>query len=451
MTGEIVGILSSLDPNKFEDFIISNVLPKLGFSHIVRTGGPNDKGCDALAVKNEVYASYKYCIQMKRYNRSTRVGISDVREVLDGIDVYKCDRGLIITTSNFSPEAIHRARSKNVELIDGSTLENIILNYGINVPLVPLETKEHIEMHTKEEESYTSKVKDDGIYFPISITEALNRAKNKIAYLGEPKLSSITITAKRLYIFSIKASFKVYGKGRRSLSLKKAITLDGKEFSPDSIILEKSTVGKIKYVTNREEFLKIKEEVKQKVIAELPSVAEDIRIKEEKVKKCWIASSIEFTFDIGYTKARVTIGDKEEFVVEPLTLEQVRKLTNAEKIEKIPSGWKCYRTDDKYEYEIILNEVGIVKGKTRRIKKCIALQLIKGLGNILDVKESVEDYLISLDDGKEVKECHVKDVNDVTCKAIGIGSIRYCRERFYKLHVRSTYVLRLITAGKSSW
>jgi len=202
---------------------------------------------------------------------------------------------------------------------------------------------------------------------------------------------------------------------------------------------------------NREEFLKIKEEVKQKVIAELPSGAEDIRIKEEKVKKCWIASSIEFTFDIGYTKARVTIGDKEEFVVEPLTLEQVRKLTNAEKIEKIPSGWKCYRTDDKYEYEIILNEVGIVKGKTRRIKKCIALQLIKGLGNILDVKESVEDYLISLDDGKEVKECHVKDVNDVTCKAIGIGSIRYCRERFYKLHVRSTYVLRLITAGKSSW
>jgi ribosome-binding factor A len=72
------------------------------------------------------------------------------------------------------------------------------------------------------------------------------------------------------------------------------------------------------------------EEVKQKVIAELPSGAEDIRIKEEKVKKCWIASSIEFTFDIGYTKARVTIGDKEEFVVEPLTLEQVRKLTNAE-------------------------------------------------------------------------------------------------------------------------
>jgi hypothetical protein len=140
-------------------------------------------------------------------------------------------------------------------------------------------------------------------------------------------LSSITITAKRLYIFSIKASFKVYGKGRRSLSLKKAITLDGKEFSPDSIILEKSTVGKIKYVTNREEFLKIKEEVKQKVIAELPSDAEDIRIKEEKVKKCWIALSIEFTFDIGYTKARVTIGDKEEFVVEPLTLEQVRKLT----------------------------------------------------------------------------------------------------------------------------
>ncbi|WP_342764595.1 restriction endonuclease [Acidianus ambivalens] len=401
--------------------MISNVLPKLGFSHVVRTGGPNDKGCDALAVKDEDYAFYKYCIQIKRYESTRRVGVDDLREVLDGIDVYKCDKGLIITTSGFSPEVIVRAKSKNVELIDGIALENIIQKYGISVPLIPAE--EHVKVHKKEEgESSVTKVKDDGIYFPISVSEALDRAKNKIAHLGEPKLSSITIIAKRLYIFSIKASFKVPGKGRRSLSLKKAMSIDGKEISPDNIILEKSTVGRIKYITNKEKFLKIKEEVKQRVISELPSNSEDIRIKEESVKKCWIASSIEFTFDIGYTKARVTIGDKEEVTVEPLTLEQVRKITNAEKIEKIPNGWKCYRTDDKYEYEIILNEVGIIKQTMRRIKRSIALELTKEIGNVLEVKEGAEGYLITLDNGKEVKECYVKDVNDVMCKTIGIGS-----------------------------
>ncbi|MQL56618.1 hypothetical protein GFB69_13210 [Acidianus ambivalens] len=308
-----------------------------------------------------------------------------------------------------------------MELIDGIALENIIQKYGISVPLIPAE--EHVKVHKKEEgESSVTKVKDDGIYFPISVSEALDRAKNKIAHLGEPKLSSITIIAKRLYIFSIKASFKVPGKGRRSLSLKKAMSIDGKEISPDNIILEKSTVGRIKYITNKEKFLKIKEEVKQRVISELPSNSEDIRIKEESVKKCWIASSIEFTFDIGYTKARVTIGDKEEVTVEPLTLEQVRKITNAEKIEKIPNGWKCYRTDDKYEYEIILNEVGIIKQTMRRIKRSIALELTKEIGNVLEVKEGAEGYLITLDNGKEVKECYVKDVNDVMCKTIGIGS-----------------------------
>ncbi len=106
-------------------------------------------------------------------------------------------------------------------------------------------------------------------------------------------------------------SFREPGKGRRSLSLKKAITLDDKELPPDSIILEKTTAGKINYITDREKYLKIKEKVKHEVISELPLDSEEIKIREENIKKAWIASRIEFTFDIGYTKAKVVIGKKK--------------------------------------------------------------------------------------------------------------------------------------------
>ena len=218
-------------------------------------------------------------------------------------------------------------------------------------------------------------------------------------------------------------SFREPGKGRRSLSLKKAITLDDKELPPDSIILEKTTVGKINYITDREKYLKIKERVKHEVISELPLDSEEIKIREENIKKAWIASRIEFTFDIGYTKAKAVIGKKKiKIKIKPLTEEQVRRITNAEKVEKIQDGWKCIRTDDKNEYELILNKVGIVKNEIKRLKRIVALELVKGLGNILNVKEGVDNYLITLDNGIEVKECNVKDINNIQCKVIGIGS-----------------------------
>jgi hypothetical protein len=44
------------------------------------------------------------------------------------------------------------------------------------------------------------------------------------------------------------------------------------------------------------------------------------------------------------------------------------------------------------------------------------LELVKGLGNILNVKEGVDNYLITLDNGIEVKECNVKDINNIQCK-----------------------------------
>ena len=65
-------------------------------------------------------------MQIKRYSKTTRVGINDIREVIGGIDIYKCDRGLIITTSSFSPEAISRAKSKNIELSFSSFLRRLV-------------------------------------------------------------------------------------------------------------------------------------------------------------------------------------------------------------------------------------------------------------------------------------------------------------------------------------
>jgi hypothetical protein len=389
MAQDVLNVLKRLPPEVFEQFVVQQVLPAIGFTNIRQTGGPYDRGCDAIAIKND-YTGFRYCIQVKR-NGSRRVGSDDIRLVMDGMDEYKCDRGLIITTSEVTGDVFNRAKEKQIEIIAGSVLAQIVLKYNLKVPLVPMEEPErkYDEEEKKtadskedgEEDDETlelTKVKDLGIHLPLSFSEAVERAKEKLSKYGDAKLTDATVVAKRLYIFVGKASFKVPGKGRRSLKFKKAFTLDGEEIDPD-VVLERTVPAKVEYVTDRDSYLKVKEKVKESVMDEVPREAENVTISVEDEKLAWILDHYEFTFKVGYTEATVTVGEKKVDVkIRPLTEQEVMRIANSPKVtRKKDGGWIAYREDEKYIYEIHLNEVGLKEGEVRTLRGDYAAKLVK--------------------------------------------------------------------------
>jgi len=113
-------ILRSLDPEDFEEFVAERVLPVLGLKVLSVTGSPNDAGCDIIAFDDKF--GNRWCIQVKRYSENKKVSAKEVRDVVLGMEHYRCNRGLIVTTSELSGPALKEADDKGIDYINGSRL-----------------------------------------------------------------------------------------------------------------------------------------------------------------------------------------------------------------------------------------------------------------------------------------------------------------------------------------
>jgi restriction endonuclease Mrr len=97
-------ILRSIENKEFVRFIAEKVLPKIGYTDIKITDCPGDKGCDIIAfnIKRRKWV----CIQIKKYSKDKKVDTKEVIYTIYGMKKYRCKRGLIITTSDFTPPAL---------------------------------------------------------------------------------------------------------------------------------------------------------------------------------------------------------------------------------------------------------------------------------------------------------------------------------------------------------
>ena len=87
-----------MDGHEFEYFCAS-LLEQNGFTNIVVTQDSVDDGIDILAEKEEI----KYGIQCKCY--SSNIGNSAVQQAYTGIQMYKCDVGVVLTNRYFTDSA----------------------------------------------------------------------------------------------------------------------------------------------------------------------------------------------------------------------------------------------------------------------------------------------------------------------------------------------------------
>lgn len=134
----LLDTLLALEPDRFER-LCQRVLRESGFIKVEVTGRSGDGGIDGTGVLKMNLLSFHVLFQSKRWKGS--VGSGTVRD-FRGAMVGRADKGLIITTGNFTADARREAvrdGAPAIDLIDGDALCDLLrdLKIGVKVQMVP--------------------------------------------------------------------------------------------------------------------------------------------------------------------------------------------------------------------------------------------------------------------------------------------------------------------------
>lgn len=128
---------SKMDGYEFERFI-SALFKYMGFS-VEETSYSQDGGIDLIAICEKPIFSGKYIIQCK--NWQGYVGAPEVRDLYGVVMDQRANKGILISTSDFTSQAYSFAEGKNIELINGIELQKLL-----NTDNKKNETKDFSEM-----------------------------------------------------------------------------------------------------------------------------------------------------------------------------------------------------------------------------------------------------------------------------------------------------------------
>lgn len=139
MKNQIMDKVYNSEPGFFEKLLIK-LLIKMGFGWDgdkagLHTGGPNDRGVDGIIFEDQLGLERVY-IQAKRYKEDNGVSSSDIHQFIGAMNTKNANKGVFITSSYFSKNAMEEARSvRNISLvlINGEKLSELLLNNGLGV------------------------------------------------------------------------------------------------------------------------------------------------------------------------------------------------------------------------------------------------------------------------------------------------------------------------------
>ena len=110
-----------MDGVEFEEFL-AKLLKQMGY-RVEKTKTSGDQGIDLIGSR----LNKKIGIQAKCY--SSKVGNKAIQEVVAGLKVYGCDKGIVITNNYFTAAAQELARANGILLWDRDSLEERIDRY----------------------------------------------------------------------------------------------------------------------------------------------------------------------------------------------------------------------------------------------------------------------------------------------------------------------------------
>lgn len=132
--GDLLESLSQVSPTRFE-VIVLDVLHRLGYgasrTDLQQVGGSGDGGIDGV-ISLDKLGLEKIYVQAKRWQNT--VGRPELQAFYGALAGQKAKRGVFITTSGFSAQAIDFGKSvEGIVLVDGLRLVNLMMDYEVGV------------------------------------------------------------------------------------------------------------------------------------------------------------------------------------------------------------------------------------------------------------------------------------------------------------------------------
>lgn len=134
LMADVLELLRGVTPSYFEHVVL-DVLHSIGYgarrSDLQRIGGPGDGGVDGVISMDRLGLERIY-VQAKRWQAV--VGAPEVNQFFGALAGNRASKGIMITTSHFSPPAIQYAKSvSGIVLVDGAKLAELMIDHGVGV------------------------------------------------------------------------------------------------------------------------------------------------------------------------------------------------------------------------------------------------------------------------------------------------------------------------------
>lgn len=136
LLNEILSRVKKIHPSEFEKLVVG-LLVKMGYGGSITEAGKatrytNDEGIDGIIKEDKLGLDVIY-IQAKRWEGN--VSRPEIQKFVGALAGQRAKKGVFITTSNFSKDAISYASQMDTKivLIDGETLAQYMMDYNLGV------------------------------------------------------------------------------------------------------------------------------------------------------------------------------------------------------------------------------------------------------------------------------------------------------------------------------
>ncbi|MHB8790164.1 MAG: restriction endonuclease [Desulfobulbaceae bacterium] len=115
----IKNVLNGMSWREFE-MLVGEAYRKQGYQVKELGGSGPDGGADLVLTKD----GQKYLVQCKQW-KAYKVGVQPVRELLGVMVGMGASGGIVVTSGEFTQDAVNFARNNNIQLVDGLTLHEM--------------------------------------------------------------------------------------------------------------------------------------------------------------------------------------------------------------------------------------------------------------------------------------------------------------------------------------
>ena len=128
---ELLATILEQSPTFFEKLVLK-LLEKMGYGKGVVTQRTCDEGIDGIINEDKLGLDIIH-IQAKRYKPDNKVGRPLMQGFVGALDGAGVNKGVFITTSSFTKDALEYKSSKKIAKIDGRQLTNLMIHYNVGV------------------------------------------------------------------------------------------------------------------------------------------------------------------------------------------------------------------------------------------------------------------------------------------------------------------------------